>query len=151
VVEPTNIIEILYNESASQLDEGQDNGHVAEEKLMTGLEWLRSRTSQTFGLVSDSEESDIDEKKDEKRESSDNEDDEGGKQAPTLATQQTIEPSAIGEEQPAAPKMPAAETKILKTGRLFVRNLAYDVIEDDLHEIFSPFGQIEEVCLPHTL
>lgn len=34
------------------------------------------------------------------------------------------------------------------TGRLFVRNLPFTVTEDDLKEIFEPFGQISEIHIP---
>jgi multiple RNA-binding domain-containing protein 1 len=159
VIEPANIVEVVYDDSAPQpegQDEGQileekplNEGQVLEEKPMTDLEWLRSRTSRTFGLVSDSEESDTEEKNDEKHECSDDEGD-GGNQGPTPATPPATEPSDIEEEQPVAPKTSAAETKILKTGRLFVRNLVYGITEDDLRVVFSPFGQIEEVCPPYT-
>lgn len=42
---------------------------------------------------------------------------------------------------------PADETKnaILETGRLFLRNLAFSCTEDELLELFSPFGQVSQV------
>jgi multiple RNA-binding domain-containing protein 1 len=51
-------------------------------------------------------------------------------------------------EQTPVLKPSTAESKILKTGRLFVRNLVYGITEDDLRHIFSPYGQMEEVCPP---
>ncbi|KAI7872194.1 hypothetical protein BDF14DRAFT_1757779 [Spinellus fusiger] len=38
--------------------------------------------------------------------------------------------------------------QIHDTGRLFVRNLAYTCTENDLKELFSPFGPISEIHLP---
>ena len=34
---------------------------------------------------------------------------------------------------------------LLKTGRLFLRNLAYAVTTDDLKTLFAPFGELSEV------
>jgi len=143
VTEPTNVVEVVYDDSARPPEE---DGEVVEQKPMTDLEWLRSHMSRTFGLVSDSEESETEEKKEEENDSSNDEEDEKS-EVPTPATPPATEHSDAEEEEPP-PKTSAVETKILKTGRLFVRNLVYGVTEEDLREIFSPFGQLEEV-FPH--
>lgn len=39
----------------------------------------------------------------------------------------------------------ASVEKITQTGRLFLRNLSYTITEDDISELFDPFGEIEEV------
>ncbi|KAF3934130.1 Nucleolin [Dactylellina cionopaga] len=41
-----------------------------------------------------------------------------------------------------------AVEKIEETGRLFVRNLSYSVTETELEELFSQFGELQEVHLP---
>ena len=144
VIEPTNVVEVVYDDSSQQPEQ---DAEVVMQKPMTDLEWLRSRTSRTFGLVSDSEESETEEKKEEMDDSSNDEEDDKS-EVPMPATPPEPEHSDV-EEEPT-PKTAAAETKILKTGRLFVRNLVYGVTESDLREIFSPFGPIEEVGCPST-
>ncbi|KAF3145271.1 Multiple RNA-binding domain-containing protein 1 [Orbilia oligospora] len=90
---------------------------------------------------------------------------------------ETVEPSTNGEaikegsldewsgidndaEMEDAPELEGVETeapksefdlaveKIEETGRLFVRNLSYSITESELEELFSPFGELEEVHLP---
>ncbi|KAK6496625.1 Multiple RNA-binding domain-containing protein 1 [Arthrobotrys musiformis] len=57
------------------------------------------------------------------------------------------------EAEDAEPDAPKSESdlaieKIEETGRLFVRNLSYSITELELEELFSPFGELEEVHLP---
>ncbi|KAK6340405.1 Multiple RNA-binding domain-containing protein 1 [Orbilia blumenaviensis] len=54
------------------------------------------------------------------------------------------------EAEPDAPKSESelAIEKIEETGRLFVRNLSYSITELELEELFSQFGEIEEVHIP---
>lgn len=40
------------------------------------------------------------------------------------------------------------EETIAESGRIFVRNLAYTVTEDDIEQLFSKFGPVTEVILP---
>ena len=40
------------------------------------------------------------------------------------------------------------EESIAESGRLFVRNLPYTAQEDELEELFKPFGPLAEVNLP---
>ncbi|KAF3907641.1 Nucleolin [Arthrobotrys entomopaga] len=58
-------------------------------------------------------------------------------------------------ETEPAPEEPAPKSehdlaveKITDTGRLFIRNLTYSVTESELEELFSQFGDLEEVHLP---
>jgi RNA recognition motif-containing protein len=62
-----------------------------------------------------------------------------------------------GKNQPGSPSQvaegnddqdPAAAT-ILQTSRLFLRNLTFTCTEDDLMELFKPFGEVSQVrCVP---
>lgn len=57
------------------------------------------------------------------------------------------------QEQPEAeadniPEVDENSEKIQNTRRLFVRNLLYSATENDLTELFSPFGSLDEVHLP---
>ena len=137
VVEPTNVVEVVYDDSAPQNND--ETVEEVQETPLTDLEWLRARTSRTLGLDSDSED-----EQSEDEMSATSEDDAPIKQPEdTPATPPATEPSDT--EQPPVSNLSTAESKILKTGRLFVRNLVYGVTEDDLRNVFSPYGRIEEV------
>lgn len=148
VIEPVNVVEVVYDDSATQPPREDPDSVMEETTAMTDLDWVRSRTSRTFGLVSDSGESDTEDKEEEKDRLSDAENEDEGSAKPAT------DPSDIeeeGEEQEeAGPRISTAESKILKTGRLFLRNLVYGITEDDLHSTFSPFGELEEVCFPSS-
>lgn len=107
-----------------------DQGPVSD------ADWLRSRTSRVLDFVEDDEE------------------------APTrskIPQENTGSGDAIepAEEQPEASKSsdeeldvaPTEKDKIRQTGRLFLRNLHYDVTEDELRAHFEKSGALEEVRL----
>ncbi|OAA55013.1 pre-rRNA processing protein [Niveomyces insectorum RCEF 264] len=50
----------------------------------------------------------------------------------------------------SSPTPLSPEEQILKTSRLFVRNLPYDATEANIRDYFSAFGVVEEVQLPVT-
>jgi multiple RNA-binding domain-containing protein 1 len=148
IVDSPAVVEVVYDDSAPQEVDGETHEATEAPPPTTDLDWLRSRTSRTLGLVSDSEGSDheISPSKDEISSLSD---DEPERLEPNNnpVTPPATDPSDI--EQP--PKSSTAESKILQTGRLFVRNLVYGVTENDLLAIFRPYGEIEEVSNPrHT-
>jgi multiple RNA-binding domain-containing protein 1 len=151
VVEAPNVVEVVYDDSAPQNVESEKED-VVKETPATDLDWLRARTSRTLGLDSDNEESDNE--KDAK--SKDDFSITGEDPAPEPvsnenppATPPATESSSDDEDAVIPSKSATAESKILATGRLFVRNLVYGVTEEDLRTIFSPYGEIEEVSTPH--
>ncbi|AGO11806.1 AaceriADR035Cp [[Ashbya] aceris (nom. inval.)] len=73
-------------------------------------------------------------------------DGEDGAAAPVQQEQNTeehVEEEAQQEEEVSAEE--AALTKIRSTGRLFLRNILYDATENDFKQLFSPYGELEEV------
>jgi len=149
IEEPPSLVEVVYDDSIPRQPASAED-EPAEQPPVSDLDWLRSRTSRTLGLQSDSEESD-----NEKSAESESEDER--QTTPVSSDDETEEPSSKEIPSPAevavtteqdAPTVSAAEAKIIKTGRLFVRNLVYGVTEEDLRNVFSPHGQIEEVSLP---
>lgn len=42
----------------------------------------------------------------------------------------------------------AKEENVGESGRIFIRNLPYDVTEEEIQALFSPFGKIAEIHLP---
>ncbi|KAL4077970.1 hypothetical protein J3A83DRAFT_4218429 [Scleroderma citrinum] len=72
-------------------------------------------------------------------------------------TQQVSEPEVFQQDEdedgtardeaeppPMQDKDPMTET-ILQTARLFLRNLAFSCTDTELHELFRPFGEVEQV------
>ncbi|CAM9923864.1 unnamed protein product, partial [Phaeothamnion confervicola] len=56
--------------------------------------------------------------------------------------------AAAAAEKGAEDPAPEADEEEEDSGRLFVRNLAFDCGEDDLRALFAPFGPVSEVHLP---
>jgi len=40
------------------------------------------------------------------------------------------------------------EETVAESGRIFIRNLAYSVTEEELEALFTPFGPLAEIHLP---
>jgi multiple RNA-binding domain-containing protein 1 len=140
VVETPSVVEVVYDDSAPH--DVEDEAEKPKETPATDLDWLRARTSRLLGLVSDSETSDNQDdppSDDDVSVPSDDEPDPPETSHPPL-----IDPSDTDQHSKSA----TAESKILKTGRLFIRNLVYGITEDDLRSLFAPYGQIEEVSFP---
>lgn len=154
VVESSHVVEVVYDDSVPQNNEPEETRQT-EQPPANDLDWLRSRTSRTLGLISDDEESD-DGHDNDKAVSEDAESNVSNDDAPepvtadvTPVTPPATDPSDTEQTVTAVKtKQSADEAKILRTGRLFIRNLVYGVTEDNLREIFSPYGQIEEVLSP---
>lgn len=126
----------------------QDPSHA--QTGSSDMDWMRSRTSRLLGLIEDDddeaeerrtpieghEEQDLEVAKPDELEATLNEENkdvvDGGAQnaATTLEVQGLDSPEAQAIHQ---------------SGRLFLRNLAYDVSEDALREHFSHFGDLTEV------
>ena len=144
VVEPTNVVEVVYDDSAPQ---GAEDERESEKAPMTDQEWLRARTSRTLGLASDSEDSDA-----EGDPESDNESLSSNESSTAqIEESMPVTPPATSPSDTAArpsENTSTSDSKILKTGRLFIRNLVYGITEADLREIFSPYGPLSEVFAP---
>jgi multiple RNA-binding domain-containing protein 1 len=106
-----------------------DRGPVSD------VDWLRSRTNRVLEFVEDDDE------------------------PTTAAIAQKIDPeepmTPEAVEEPLATQLPdheqanvllpSEEDKIRDTGRLYLRNLHFDVTQDDLRDHFSKYGALEEV------
>ncbi|KAF2017704.1 RNA-binding domain-containing protein [Aaosphaeria arxii CBS 175.79] len=106
---------------------------------VSDADWLRSRTNRILDIVDDdtvpSERSAVPvptEAPQHQQEPSD----EQTEQNQTGAS----EPEDAGESRPQS-----EEDKILQSGRLYLRNLSWDVQDEHLREFFSPSGPLEEV------
>jgi multiple RNA-binding domain-containing protein 1 len=123
---------------------------AVEQGPVSDADWLRSRTNRVLELVEDDE-------------------------APsTTATPAAVPPKPASqprapvepspdvvkpqpEAQPSAEEQidtaaaPDEEDKIRETGRLYLRNLHYEVTEDEIREQFSKHGALEEVSYNSSL
>ncbi|KAK0311763.1 Multiple RNA-binding domain-containing protein 1 [Friedmanniomyces endolithicus] len=103
-------------------------------------DWARSRTSRLLGLVDEDEEMSADLE---------------NSPPPTTRNskpQQALSDLAQISAQPVAtstivPDTDTPPSKAESTNRLFVRNLPFNVQEDDLTAEFEPYGELEEVHL----
>ena len=116
------------------LDEPQDTRAAAAENVGTDNDWLRTRTNRVLDFE------DPDQATSE------------GSHAEVGSTPATRPPSGTtpgpnspnGQSLSLSPEDHNARDKV-SNGRLFVRNLAFDVTEVDLRDLLSPFGKVEEV------
>ncbi|KAF2661887.1 multiple RNA-binding domain-containing protein 1 [Lophiostoma macrostomum CBS 122681] len=130
-----------------RLEDGQGDSRVAtgESGPVSDADWLRSRTSRVLDLVEDDEIPDrragepltMQNDTEEAQETQTRPDDE----SPQQDYPETVGPDAADSE-------PSEEDKIRETGRLYLRNLHFDVSSDDLQGHFSKYGQLEEVHVP---
>jgi multiple RNA-binding domain-containing protein 1 len=145
--EPSSIVEpTVHREPPTQdVDVAKTQAHDTEElpdapvEEATGpvsdADWLRSRTNRILDLVED-------------------DDVAPPPKADRRAENAVEEPVAVNVEQPEAAVVeagqsddaePQEEDKVRQTGRLFLRNLHFDVTEEDLREQFAKYGSLEEV------
>lgn len=115
---------ILTKKGGRQSKPDEEKSQPVEEEPPEGLsdmEWMRRRMRQ-----------DVEAAVPEKAFEQSDDEDMGVEDAPV--------PEQKEEERPD----PTKET-ILQTARLFVRNLAFACTEDELRELFQPFGEISQV------
>lgn len=145
--EPSSIVEpTVHREPPTRdVDVAKPQVHDTEELSdapveeaagpVSDADWLRSRTNRILDLVEDDD------------------------TAPPLKADRRAEiaveePVPTNVEQPEAAVVeagqpddaePQEEDKVRQTGRLFLRNLHFDVTEEDLREQFAKYGSLEEV------
>jgi multiple RNA-binding domain-containing protein 1 len=127
-------------DAAPSGDELKDVKVLADDDQgpVNDADWLRSRTNRVLDFVEDDEVPPS-----------------AKLLAPKLVELREAAPAAIAtptaaqqpdrEVSPAAAASLSESDKVRDTGRLFLRNLNFDVSEDDLREHFSQYGALEEV------
>jgi multiple RNA-binding domain-containing protein 1 len=114
------------NEGDGQKEELEDN--MAADTKVSDMEWLQMRRK----LMKENQETGVEEEK------------EHTKEKPEKSSrkyEQEPEPLPPSEEEKCA-------EKISQTKRLFLRNLLYTVTEAEIRELFSQYGNVEEVHVP---
>ena len=145
--------------TAEAVPEDDENGQGNEQGPPPGtsdIDWMRSRTSRLLGLVTDDVE-DSDQEQDANQPRADSPELEKGG-ASTKISAENDAPVEVDQHSETT-DAPLAEDKeevgadvatIRKTGRLFLRNLAYTITEDEIREYLSAFPSLEEVSHLHT-
>lgn len=134
-----------HEESGRQENVPRTNGAPTSD-----ADWARSKTSRLLDLLDEGEEIHINptpERKNSPDHASDREDeqDESSRDAPTVA--------AVGKSPQTTSEEPAEEAvdtdveTVRSTMRLFLRNLPYDIKNEDLEAEFGAYGNLEEVSL----
>ncbi|KAG6828468.1 hypothetical protein H0H92_007834 [Tricholoma furcatifolium] len=110
----------------------------ARDEAISDLEWMRRRMGNS---------STVDEKAFEQ-----SDDEDGAPHSTTKISVKDTDPKPTTEPEPPQEEKqdPTVET-ILSTSRLFVRNLAFSCSEEELVELFSPFGELVQVHIPHDI
>ncbi|OJD35483.1 pre-rrna processing protein [Diplodia corticola] len=134
------------NESLSGDEQVDHDGEgQAGSGPVSDLDWLRAKTSRTLDVVDDDEEELTHRPK------------PSGKEVPAAADDKELEPADDVQLESSGGGAVADNTDtqvnsdvegIRQTGRLFLRNLPFDVSEDDLRGHCNSFGALEEVHVP---
>ncbi|KAL5119761.1 Multiple RNA-binding domain-containing protein 1 [Pleosporales sp. CAS-2024a] len=145
-VEPDQGVDLVEDMFHHHDDQNMGDGEDATEPSggpVTDDDWLRSRTNRVLDLVED--------------------DGVPVPAAPSLASEplqqqrleavedtedaKHIETQASATDPSEVPTSDEVE-KIRETGRLYLRNLHFDVTEDELQHHFAKYGSLEEVHVP---
>jgi multiple RNA-binding domain-containing protein 1 len=122
---------------------------AAPQAPVSDADWARSRTSRLLGLLDDDEEDETSNRPKGRAASvSSNEDITRTTSAPSKVAAEIKTPLPVtAPDEPAQPDVDAEPTGVRASMRLFVRNLPYDVQQEDLQSEFASYGNIEEVSI----
>lgn len=115
---------------------------AADQPPATDDDWLRSKTNRLLDLVEDDDvpvapSSAPSKPAPQKRDS------------PVVVEEQAEPAQPVQESAPLADTASSEEDKIRETGRLYLRNLHFEVAEEDIKNHFSKYGSLDEVSLTH--
>ncbi|KAJ4316216.1 Multiple RNA-binding domain-containing protein 1 [Neodidymelliopsis sp. IMI 364377] len=140
IVEPVKAVEDTSMQDVGATVHDAPTTAAADQGLTTDDDWLRSRTNRLLDLVEDDDvpvvpASAPTKPAAEKRDS------------PVAVEQQQPEPTQP-VDTPVVDAAPSEEDKIRETGRLYLRNLHFEVAEDEIRTHFSKYGSLDEVHVP---
>jgi multiple RNA-binding domain-containing protein 1 len=116
---------------------------AVEQGPVSDADWLRLRTNRVLELVEDDEAPSNATVATVPQETAPQTHVTAASSPGVVEAQPELQPQA--EEQPDNAAAPDEEDKIRETGRLYLRNLHYEVTEDEIKEQFSKHGALEEV------
>ncbi|KIJ47176.1 hypothetical protein M422DRAFT_132924, partial [Sphaerobolus stellatus SS14] len=93
---------------------------VPQQDAVSDLEWMKNRMASGIRELKEFEQSDDEEKKEPSK-----------------------DPTAMSVDEPLDPNETTRQT-ILQTGRLFLRNLTFSCTSEEIQELFSQYGPIEQ-------
>lgn len=139
----------LEPEPAEPAEPNEDAGEGGRPTV-SDSDWARSRTSRLLGLLDDEEEDATAKPVDEHASVSSDDEQEPEKGAAKEIHVPEAEngiptPSLDNGAEDVADPVAEAHSEHTGTMRLFVRNLSYDVKEEDLESEFESYGNLEEV------
>jgi multiple RNA-binding domain-containing protein 1 len=139
--------EVVTPPSDNAEDKSQQD--VAPQGPVSDADWARSRTSRLLGLLDDDEEEEENSRPKARAasvSSSDMEDFAPTTSGPSeVVTSINTSAPAAAVDNTAQPNADAEPTGVRASMRLFVRNLPYDVQQEDLQSEFASYGNVEEV------
>ncbi|KAF2268298.1 RNA-binding domain-containing protein [Lojkania enalia] len=129
------------SESDGNMEEPQETAK-AQAGPVSDTDWLRTHTKRALEI--DDEEEENTQVASSNKEVPESQDDSVQSLATNVEQLNASKPNVDNVES----DFPSEEDKILETGRLYLRNLSYDVTEDDLRDHFSKYGSLEEAHVP---
>lgn len=152
--QPSSAEAVAPEEAAAPADDGDAplQQESAPQGPVSDADWARSRTSRLLGLLDDDEEEEENSRPKPRAasvSSSDGEDVAPKTSVPSKTTAEVSAPAAKPDtDEPAQPEEIDTEpTGVRASMRLFVRNLPYDVKQEDLQSEFASYGNLEEVSI----
>jgi multiple RNA-binding domain-containing protein 1 len=121
--------------------EGVQTEVEANTGPVSDVDWLRSRTNRLLELVEDDEQS-VPTAPLSKPQST-----QPAQSTEPVVTETVAQPDEVEEPEARPEDVPSSAEvdKIRETGRLYLRNLHFDITEEDLREHFSKYGSLQEV------
>ncbi|KZM28321.1 Multiple RNA-binding domain-containing protein 1 [Ascochyta rabiei] len=137
--EPINATKDAVVQDTDETMQDAPDAVAADQPPTTDDDWLRSRTNRLLDLVEDDDvpvapASAPSKPAAEKRDS-------------PVAIEQQLE-STQTADAPVVDAVPSEEDKIRETGRLYLRNLHFEVAEEDIRKQFAKYGSLAEVHVP---
>ncbi|KAF7515218.1 hypothetical protein G7054_g14686 [Neopestalotiopsis clavispora] len=149
-----NVANTVNNASKSESDGMDVDQPSVDQAPPTAVvadddDWLRSRTNRLLDLVNDDEEMPV---APPVVSASSNtpvvppasNEDTATQVVDSVMEEAVVDPASDNEK---SGKLSAVDT-VHKTARIFVRNLPYSATEEELHEYFGKFGELEEILVP---
>lgn len=135
-------VEVEIDKGNSDTDE--ESNDLARDEAVSDMDYFRSRVKKELS-DSESESGGSDDENENSDDESENSDE--SLQRGNVAQAEVAEDTHAEDLENPSSTFKDEKEEILETGRLFVRNLPYTAIEDELEEHFSKFGNISQVHL----
>ncbi|KAJ6705327.1 RNA-BINDING PROTEIN 19-RELATED [Salix purpurea] len=135
-------VEVEIDKGNSDTDE--ESNDLARDEAVSDMDYFRSRVKKELS-DSESESGGSDDENENSDDESENNDE--SLQRGNVAQAEVAEDTHAEDLENPSSTFKDEKEEILETGRLFVRNLPYTAIEDELEEHFSKFGNISQVHL----